>query len=70
MAANQDLIVDVDKSYDPASKLTLDEHRQKAFAALQQPGFGGRAAAQQAAPQAAPQPVADPAPEAPAAVEE
>jgi hypothetical protein len=46
MAANQD-VIDVDKSYDSASGLTLDEHRQRAFATLQQPGFGGRAPAPQ-----------------------
>jgi hypothetical protein len=61
MAANQD-VIDVDKSYDPASGLTLDEHRQQAFATLRQTGFGGRAPA--------PQPVTQPAPVAPAPVEE
>jgi len=61
MAANQD-VIDVDKSYDPASGLTLDEHRQQAFATLRQTGFGGRAPA--------PQPVAQPAPVAPAPAEE
>jgi hypothetical protein len=61
MAANQD-VADVDKSYDPASGLTLDQHRERAFAALQQPGFGGRAPALQ--------PVAQPAPVAPAPAEE
>ena len=61
MAANQD-VIDVDKSYDPASGLTLDQHREQAFATLQQPGFGGRAPA--------PQPVAQPALAAPAPVEE
>jgi hypothetical protein len=60
MAANQN-VIDVDKTYDPASGLTLDEHRQQAFATLQQPGFGGRPNALQ--------PVADPAP-APATAEE
>ena len=61
MAANQD-VIDVDKSYDPASGLTLDQHREQAFATLQQPGFGGRAAT--------PQPVAQAAPVAPEPVEE
>jgi len=61
MAANQN-VIDVDKTYDPASGLTLDQHREQAFATLQQPGFGGRAPA--------PQPVAQPAPVAPAPVEE
>ena len=61
MAANQD-VTDVDKSYDPASGLTLDQHREQAFATLPQPGFGGRAPA--------PQPVAQPAPAAPEPVEE
>jgi len=61
MAANQD-VIDVDKSYDPASGLTLDEHRQQAFATLRQTGFGGRAPT--------PQPVAQPAPVAPAPAEE
>ena len=43
MATDQGLsgvVVDVDKSFDPASGLTLDEHRQVEFAKLQQPGFG------------------------------
>jgi len=35
-------VVDVDKSFDPGSGLTLDEHRQVEFAKLQQPGFGLR----------------------------
>jgi hypothetical protein len=61
MAANQD-VIDVDKSYDSASGLTLDQHRERAFAALQQPGFGGRPAT--------PQPIAQPAPVAPAPAEE
>lgn len=61
MAANQD-VIDVDRSYDPASGLTLDEHRQQAFATLQQAGFGGRSPA--------PQPAADPAPTTPATAEE
>ena len=61
MAANQN-VIDVDKSYDPASGLTLDEHRQQVFATLQQPGFGGRSPA--------PQPAADAAPTAPATAEE
>jgi hypothetical protein len=61
MAANQD-VIDVDKSYDPASGLTLDQHREQAFATLQQPGFGGRTPA--------PQPVAQPAPVAPVPIEE
>ena len=39
MATKQGLI-DVDASYDPASGLTLDEHRQIELAKLQQPGFG------------------------------
>jgi hypothetical protein len=61
MAADQD-VTDVDKSYDLASGLTLDEHRQQAFATLQQFGFGRRASG--------PQPVAQPAPVAPAPAEE
>ncbi len=43
MATDQGLrgaVVDVDKLFDPASGLTLDEHRQVEFARLQQPGFG------------------------------
>ena len=43
MATDQRLsgaVVDVDKSFDPGSGLTLDEHRQIEFAKLQQPGFG------------------------------
>ena len=57
MAANQN-VIDVDKTYDPASGLTLDQHREQAFATLQQPGFGGRTPT--------PQPAADPAPATPA----
>jgi hypothetical protein len=61
MATNQD-VIDVDKSYDPASGLTLDQHRQQAFATLQQSGFGGRTPTSQ--------PAADPAPATPATAEE
>jgi hypothetical protein len=61
MAADQN-VIDVDRSYDPASGLTLDKHREQAFSTLQQPGFGGRPAT--------PQPVAQPAPVAPEPVEE
>lgn len=61
MAADQN-VIDVDRSYDPASGLTLDQHREQAFATLQQPGFGGRTPT--------PQPAADPAPTTPATAEE
>ena len=33
-------VIDVDASYDPASGLTLDEHRQQAFQTIQQIPFG------------------------------
>ena len=39
MAADSN-VIDVDASYDPASGLTLDEHRQQAFQAIQQIPFG------------------------------
>ena len=41
MAADQG-VIDVDKTYDPKSQLTLDEHRQIEFAKIEQPGFGAQ----------------------------
>lgn len=38
--ANQVMTIDVDATYDPASGLSLDEHRQQELAKIQQPGFG------------------------------
>lgn len=39
MAADSN-VIDVDASYDPASGLTLDEHRQQTFQTIQQIPFG------------------------------
>lgn len=36
-------MIDVDSTYDPASGLTLDEHRQAELAKITQPGFGSQA---------------------------
>lgn len=36
-----DNIVDVDKTYKPDSGLSLDEHREKELATIEQPRFGG-----------------------------
>lgn len=47
MATDQG-VIDVDKTYDPKSQLTLDQHREAEFAKIQQPGFG--LAATQATP--------------------
>jgi hypothetical protein len=49
------IMIDVDSSYDPASGLTLDEHRQIEFDKLKQVPFG-----QQATPV---EPIAEPTPE-------
>ncbi|MGV2335067.1 MAG UNVERIFIED_CONTAM: hypothetical protein LVR18_27255 [Planctomycetaceae bacterium] len=46
MAAGQG-VIDVDASYDAASGLTLDEHRQIELAKIQQPGFGQQPATTQ-----------------------
>ncbi len=56
MATDQD-VIDVDRTYDPSSKLTLDEHRQIEFAKIQQPGFGGKAKKLAPTPAQAPAPV-------------
>jgi hypothetical protein len=40
MATGEGLTVDVDKTWNPDSGLSLDEHRQIELARIQQPGFG------------------------------
>jgi len=50
MATGEGLTVDVDKTWNPDSGLSLDEHRQIELAKIEQPGFG------QAEPVSTPEP--------------
>lgn len=36
-----DSIIDVDKTYDPESGKTLDQHREEELVKIEQPRFGG-----------------------------